>query len=69
MKIPFNKATTNTPPKPPSKDFLATNHQPSNGDDSFNTPYEDETVNRGATNNHQGVSSVFYFTTRTDSNK
>ena len=58
MKMPFNKSTASTPPKPPSKDFLVTNHQPVNGDDSLNRPYEDEEVARGAVNNHQGVSSI-----------
>ena len=56
MKMPFNKQTSHTPPKPPSKDFLTSNHQPSTSEDNLNRPYEDETISRGATNNHVGVS-------------
>ena len=56
MKSPFNKQTSHPPPKPPSKDFLTTNHQPSTSEDNLNRPYEDETISRGATNNHVAVS-------------
>ena len=56
MKMPFNKQTSHTPPKPPSKDFLTSNHQPSTSVDNLNRPYEDETISLGATNNHVGVS-------------
>ena len=64
VKMPFKQNPSQTPPKPPSKDFLATNHQPvgpgaSSSEDNIHRPYEDETVSRGsggAVNNHNAVS-------------